>query len=79
MGLPEFAQISEENELLRDQLRDLETELDEAKAEINELKAQLHAKEEGAITYRESIEMDGAFWERDVTVITPEFQRVPHA
>jgi len=46
MSLPEFAQISEENELLRDQLRDLETELAEAKAEINELKAQLDAKHE---------------------------------
>jgi chromosome segregation ATPase len=76
MSLPEFAQISEENELLRDQLQDLETDLDEAKAEINELKAQLNAKEEGATTHRELAQHDGAIWSRDVTVIAPEWERV---
>lgn len=45
MSLPEFAQISEENELLRDQLREREDEVDRLYAEINELKAQLEAKE----------------------------------
>jgi phage shock protein A len=79
MSLPEFAQISEENELLRDQLRDLETELDEAKAEINELKAQLNAKEEGATVHRELAQFDGVVWSREVTVIAPEWERVREA
>jgi N-methylhydantoinase B/oxoprolinase/acetone carboxylase alpha subunit len=76
MGLPEFAQISEENELLRDQLREREDEVDEPYAEINELKAQLNAKEEGATTHRELAQHDGAIWSRDVTVIAPEWERV---
>ena len=87
MSLPEFAQISEENELLRDQLRDLEVAKDEEiaflerrivdlKAEINELEAQLSAKEEGATTHRELAQFDDAIWQRDVTVIAPEWTRV---
>jgi uncharacterized small protein (DUF1192 family) len=52
MSLPEFAQLEEDNERLRDQLVDLENEKDDEiaalKAQINELKAQLSAKEEFA-------------------------------
>jgi predicted nuclease with TOPRIM domain len=79
MNLPEFAQISEENELLRDQLREREDEVDRLYAEINELKAQLNAKEEGATTHRELAQHDGAIWQRDVTVIAPEWERVREA
>jgi predicted component of type VI protein secretion system len=79
MSLPEFAQISEENELLRDQLRDLETLLNEARSLINELKAMINAKEEGATVHRELAQFDGAVWSRDVTVIAPEWERVREA
>jgi hypothetical protein len=86
MSLPEFAQISEENELLRDQLREQEELINELTdmvqgccAQINELKAQLNAKEEGATTHRELAQHDGAIWQRDVTVIAPEWERVREA
>ena len=74
MSLPEFAQIEEDNERLRDQLADMENELSEAKHEINELKAQMNAKEEGATTHRETESRDGWVWTREVTVIAPEWK-----
>ena len=86
MSLPEFAQISEENELLRDQLREMETwhddqlrEIVELKAEINELKAQLSAKEEGAITHWQTESRDGWVWRRPVIVIEGEWEQTHRA
>jgi chromosome segregation ATPase len=76
MNFPEYAQLEEDFENLQVQYRDLETELNEAKAEINELKAQLNAKEGFATTHRESVTFNGTFWERDVTIIAPEFHEV---
>jgi predicted nuclease with TOPRIM domain len=75
MNLPEFAQISEENELLRDQLREREDEVDRLYAEINELKAQLNAKEEFATVHRQIEGRSDGIWVRDVTVIAGEWNR----
>jgi cell shape-determining protein MreC len=48
MSPPEFAQLEEDNERLRDQLVDLENEKDDEiaalKAQINELRAQLRRR-----------------------------------
>jgi phage shock protein A len=79
MNLPEFAQISEENELLRDQIRELETELDDARHEINELKAQVNAKEEGATVHRQRASQDGWVWERELTIIEGEWRQLHEA
>ena len=79
MSLPEFAQISEENELLRDQLREqdelvveLTAMVRERDALINELKAQLNAKEEFATQHRQIESRDGYVWQRTVTMIEPD-------
>ena len=79
MNLPEFAQIAEENERLRDQLVDLENEKNDEiaalKAEINELKAQLNAKEEFATQHRQIESRDGYVWQRIVTMIEPDWEQ----
>jgi hypothetical protein len=81
VNLPEFAQIEEENERLRDQLVDLENEKNDEiaalKAEINELKAQLSAKEEFATAHPQIEERDGYTWQRTVTVTAPEWEQLP--
>jgi len=83
VNLPEFAQIAEENERLRDQLVDLENEKDDEiaalKAEINELKAQLSAKEEFATQHRQIESRDGYVWQRTVTMIESDWAQLHEA
>jgi uncharacterized small protein (DUF1192 family) len=83
MSLPEFAQLEEDNERLRDQLVDLETEKDEEiaalKDEINELKAQLNAKEEFAVVHSQTEKRDGWVWRRDLTVVEGEWEQLHEA
>jgi hypothetical protein len=83
MSLPEFAQLEEDNERLRDQLVDLENEKDDEiaalKAEINELKAQLNAKEEFAVVHRQTEKRDGWVWRRDLTVTEGEWEQLHEA
>jgi cell shape-determining protein MreC len=80
MSLPEFAQLEEDNERLRDQLVDLENEKNDEiaalKAQINELRAQLNAKEEFTVVHRQ-IESRGAngIWARDYVITEGEWER----
>lgn len=76
MGLARLADLEEDNDRLRDQFGELETENGELKAEIRELKAQLDAKEDGATTHREIESRNGYVWQRNVTVIAPEWERL---
>jgi hypothetical protein len=83
MNLPEFAQLEEGNERLRDQLVDLENEKNDEiaalEAQINELRAQLDAKEEFAVVHRQTEKRDGWVWRRDLTVIEGEWEQLHEA
>lgn len=62
MTLPEFAQLDEENGLLRDQIKDLETERDDLRAR--------------STTHRESfVDPRGVTWIREVTVVEGEWEQ----